>query len=154
MGDEWVSYRQDPGDPQTLIKHFGGIVRTGPVEPRPDMPKRTIRDFHYPEDLGVFFHPSCAPGIKLSETVQEEIAKLLAETLVADYRRTLERWAKVRQLACIELDPPRCQAHVASVEGRRVFTMTRTEWARLRAHEGKLVEIDLARAPAGRGVAV
>ncbi len=30
--------------------------------------------------------------------------------------------------------------------------MTRTEWERLRAHEGKLVEIDLERAPTG-GVA-
>ena len=51
-------------------------------------------------------------------------------------------------LICTEFDPPRCQAHVASVEGRRVFTMTRTEWERLRAHEGKLVETDVERAPA------
>jgi hypothetical protein len=99
--------------------------------------------------LGVFFHPWCAPGIKLSEKVQEEIAELLAQTLVADYQKTLDRWARVRQLDYIELDPPRCQAHVASLEGRRVFAMTGTEWERLRAHEGKLLEIDLERAPAG-----
>src|SRR3989442_644097 len=143
VGDRWVSYRQDPGDPQTLIKHFGGIVRTGPVEPRPDMPKPRIRDFRYPEDLGAFFHSSCAPVIKLSETMQEEISKLLAQILVADYEKTLARWAKVRQPASAQSDPPRCQAYVASVKGRRVFTMARAQGERLSAHEEKLVEIDL-----------
>jgi hypothetical protein len=38
---------------------------------------------------------------------------------------------------------------VASVDGRRVFTMTRTEWERLRAHEGRLVAIELERLPPG-----
>ena len=149
VGDDWVSYRQDPSDPQTLIKHFGGIVRSGPVEPRPDRPKRTIRNFRCPEDLGAFFHPWCAPGIKLPKKVQAEIAELLAQALVAGYEKTLERWTKVRQLACIGSDPPRCQAHVASVEGRRVFTMTLAEWNRLRTFEGMVVEIDLEPAPAG-----
>jgi hypothetical protein len=31
VGGEWVSYRQDAGDSQKVIQHFGGIVRTGPV---------------------------------------------------------------------------------------------------------------------------
>lgn len=145
VDDEWVSYRQDPVNPQALVQHFGGIVRTGPVEPRPDRPKRTPREFRCPEDVGVFFHPSCEPGIKLSEKVQEEIAELLAQALVADFEKTFERWARVRQFACTERDPPRCQAHVASVDGRRVFTMTCAEWERLRAHEGKLVEMEIER---------
>ena len=49
----------------------------------------------------------------------------------------------------MDLDPPRCQAGVASIDGRRVFTMTRAEWARLRGHEGKLVAIELERVPPG-----
>jgi hypothetical protein len=36
---------------------------------------------------------------------------------------------------------------VAIVDGRRAFTMTRPEWDRLRAHEGKLVVIELERVP-------
>src|SRR3989442_607155 len=144
--EEWVSYRQRPDDSEILVWHFGGIIRTGPVEPRPDRPQRTVRDFRCPEDLGVFFHPWCAPKVKLPEKLQEEITELLAKALVADYEKTLERWVKVRRLMCTEL---RCQAHVASAEGRRVFTMTRTEGERLRAHEGKLVDIDVERAPAG-----
>jgi hypothetical protein len=40
-------------------------------------------------------------------------------------------------------------AEVASVEGRRVFTMTRAEWQRFRSQEGRLIGIDLERTPAG-----
>ena len=58
VGDEWVSYRQDSADSETLTQHFGGIIRTGPVEPRSARPKRRVRDFRCPEDLGVFFHPA------------------------------------------------------------------------------------------------
>src|SRR5205807_2259765 len=108
-----------------------------------------VRDFCRPEDLGVFFHPSCAPAVKLPEKLQEEIAEFLAKALIADYEKTLKRWAKVGRLIGTEFDPPRCQARVASVKGRRVFTMTRAEWERLKAHEGKLVEIDVERLPAG-----
>jgi hypothetical protein len=39
-------------------------------------------------------------------------------------------------------------AQVASAQGRRVFTMARPEWERVRAHQGQLVEIDLERTPA------
>jgi hypothetical protein len=35
VGDEWVLYRQKPDDPQSLLKHFGGIVKAGLAEPRP-----------------------------------------------------------------------------------------------------------------------
>ena len=90
MGEEWVSYRKDPGDPPKLVRHFGGVVRTGPVEPRPVRPKRTIRDFRYPEDLGAFFHPWRAPVVKLPEKLQDEIGELLAKALIADYEKTLE----------------------------------------------------------------
>jgi hypothetical protein len=148
IGDEWVSYRQDSGGPRTLLRHFGGIIRRA-VEPRSDRPAPTIRDFRYPEDMGVFFHLWCAPRVKLPEKTQEEIAKLLAQIVVADYERSIARWARVRQSAPGESDPLRCHAHVASVEGRRVFTMARAEWERFRAHEGKLVEIDLERTPTG-----
>jgi hypothetical protein len=50
------------------------------------------------KDLDVFFYPWCASGVKLPEKVQEEIAELCASALVADYRKTLGRWAKVGRL--------------------------------------------------------
>jgi hypothetical protein len=59
------------------------------------------------------------------------------------------RWARIPDVAPIERAAQRCQAQVASVEGRRVFTMTRPEWERLRAEEAKLVEIEFQRTPAG-----
>ena len=95
MGGEWVSYREDPGNPQSVIKHFGGIIQAGPVEPRPERLNRATRDFRYPEDLEVFFHPWCAPRVKLPEKLEQEIAELLAKAIIADYEKTLERWAKV-----------------------------------------------------------
>ncbi len=147
VGDGWVLYKQNPDSPQGLIQHFGGTIKAGPVEPRPDRPKRTIRDFRYPEDLAVFFHSSCAPAIKLSQKMQEELADLLAQALISDYEKTVTRWAIVRQFTSDESDPPRYQAHVASTKGRRVFTMGRAEWERLRTHEGQLVEIELTRTP-------
>lgn len=143
-----------------LIKHFGGIVRTGPVEPRPDTAKRSVRDFRYPDDLGVFFHPRCAPKVNLPEKMQQEIAKILAEALVADYQKTLPRWEPVRRrfTSGLTAEPatakgstvspvPRFPARVGSFEGRRVFTIARAEWARLTAHAGELVEIDVERVP-------
>jgi hypothetical protein len=145
VGEEWVSYRQKPDDPQSLIRHFGGIVKAGPVEPKLKRPKRTARDFLYPEDLGVFFHSWCAPKVKLPEKLQEEIAEILAKGIFASYEKALGRWAKATQSLEASGIPPRCQATVASAEGRRIFTMTRPEWEQLRAHEGKLVEIDLQR---------
>lgn len=98
MGHEWVSYRVHPKDPRSVVEHFGGIVLSGPVEPRPERPKRSIRDFRGPENLGVFFHPWCAPRIKLPEKVQEEFARFLAGLRVADYEKRTERWATVAQL--------------------------------------------------------
>jgi hypothetical protein len=79
--------------------------------------------------------------------MQEELARLLAEALIACYEETVERWAKVRQLPSdgSESAPPRCHADVANVKGRRVFTMARAEWERPREREGELVEMDLTR---------
>jgi hypothetical protein len=37
----------------------------------------------FPEDLGVFFHPACAPKVEMSEEMQEEIAEILADALHA-----------------------------------------------------------------------
>jgi len=99
--------------------------------------------------LDVFFHSWCAPKVTLPEKLQEEIAEILAEGIFAAYEKAVERWAKVERTLRSEVTPPRCQAYVASTEGRRIFTMTRPEWERLRAHEGELVEIDLERAPSG-----
>lgn len=152
VADAWVSYRQDPVDPETLIRDFGGIVNAGAAEPPTDRPEPRIRDFRYPDDLGVFFHSWCAPRVKLSEKLEEEISKLLAEALVAHYRKTVERWAKVRQSPAGNGPPARCHAQVASVGGRRAFTLARPEWERFRSHEGQLIEIELERTPAG-GVA-
>src|SRR5438093_9154830 len=89
-------YRQSPEDQHSLVKHFGAVVKTGPVEPRSDMPKQTTRDFRYPEDLDVFFHSSCAPAIKLSESMEKELARLLADAIIAAYEKTLARWARLR----------------------------------------------------------
>src|SRR5882724_4086864 len=149
VADAWVLYAQKPEDPQSLVSHFGGIIKAGPVEPKQARPKRTVRDFRYPDDLGVFFHSWCAPRVELPEKLQHEIAELLAEGIFAAYEKAVERWAKVGRAIGTEVTPPRCQANVASAEGRRVFTMARTEWERLRVHEGKLVEIEVERVPSG-----
>jgi hypothetical protein len=149
VGDEWVSYRPGADDPSTLVRHFGGVVKTGPVEPRPDRPKLTVREFRYPDDLGVFFHPWCTPSVELPTKLREEIVGILAEALVADYQDRLKRWAKVRPVIDSDVEIPRWRVHVGSAEGRRAFTMTRLDWEQLRAHEGKLVEIDVERVPAG-----
>lgn len=145
VADSWVSYRQDLSDPQKFIEHFGGIVSAGPVEPKPDRPKRPIRDFRYPEDLGVFFHTSCAPRLELPKKLQEEIADILAKVLVADYEKTIARWAGIEKRALAEGEPPRFRAYVTSTRGRRVFTMTRADWQQFRSYSGKLIEIDLGR---------
>lgn len=150
VADAWVLYALKPEDPQSLVSHFGGIIRTGPVEPKLKRPpRRTVRDFRYPEDLGVFFHSWCAPRVELPEKLQKEIAEIIAKGIFTAYEEALGKWAKVGPVIATEVTPPRCQANVASAEGRRVFTMTRPEWERLRADEGKLVEIDLERVPAG-----
>jgi hypothetical protein len=149
MGDEWVSYRPGADDPSTLVRHFGGVVKTGPVEPRPDRPKRPVRDFRSPDDLGVLFHPWCAPRVELPAELRERIAQLLAEAFIADHRNRLKRWAKVQPVLGSDFEIPRLRAHVGTAEGRRAFTMTRLDWERLRAHEGKFVEIDVERVPVG-----
>jgi hypothetical protein len=130
----------------TLV--LGGAVKTRLIEPRRGRPNRTVREFRCPEDLDVFFHQSCAPRLTLPQELRDEITALLAKALIAQYEKTVERWAKVGRAACTEDALPRCQADVASAVGRRVFTMTRSEWERLRAHEGKVVEIDVERTPA------
>jgi hypothetical protein len=104
VGDEWVSYRRDPADPQALRWHFGGVVRAEPKkgrrkpieEPAIDppspvvaatSPRENVRDFRYPDDLDVFFHRTCAPRVKLPEKLENELVSLLADLLVADLRR-------------------------------------------------------------------
>jgi hypothetical protein len=120
------------------------LVKTGPVEPRADRPKRTVRDFRCPDDLGVFFHPWCAPRVELPTALREEIAKLLAEALIADYHKQLDRWARVQPIGS-EFEIPRWQVRVGCAAGRRAFTITRIDWEKLRDHDGKLVEIDVER---------
>jgi len=96
-----VSYRQDPVDPETLIQHFGEIVNAGPVEPQMDRPEPRVRDFRYPDDLEVFFH-------KLPEKLQEEVAKLLAEALVASIGRQSNAGIKFERL--LSARAQRCDA--------------------------------------------
>src|SRR6266851_7280093 len=109
LGDDgWVCYRPDPDDPKNLIKHFGGIVKTGPAEPPAAVRTRTRRSLRVPEDLGTFFHPAYAPQVSLPEVLRNGIAELLAHALVADYKRAVERWANVQVVAPMDLDPPRC----------------------------------------------
>jgi hypothetical protein len=55
----------------------------------------------------------------------------------------------VRPVIDSDVEIPRWRVHVGSAEERRAFTMTRIEWERLRAHEGKLVEVDVERVPVG-----
>jgi hypothetical protein len=31
VGNEWVYYRQGTDDPSTLVRHFGGVIKSGPV---------------------------------------------------------------------------------------------------------------------------
>jgi hypothetical protein len=148
--ESWVSYRQKPDDPTRLIHHFGGTVLAGPAEPRAETPKPpTSRDFRYPDDVGVFFHTWCAPRVKLPEKLQEEITELLAQCLIAGYKKTLARWSPVSQAIPWQGEALKVHAYIASTQGRRVFTMERYAWTRFRAHEGKLIEIDLARLPIG-----
>jgi hypothetical protein len=152
IGGEWVSYRQDPDNPENLLKHFGAIVLAGPTESPPDRPEPKSRDFRYPEDLGVFFHRWCAPQAKLSEKMQEKIGKLLAEAVMASYERTIARWVRVKPLELASGEPARFNVEVASIHARRVFTLGRAEWQRLRTHEGRLIELEIERTPA-EGVA-
>lgn len=98
------------------------------------------------------FHSSCAPRVEVPEKILDEIAKLFAELIFADCEQTVARWSRVAASAPGDTDPPRCLANVASCEGRRVFTVTRADWKRLRTHEGTVVEMDLERTPTG-GVA-
>jgi hypothetical protein len=148
VGLEWVSYRGDPDTPSRVLKHFGGVVHTGPVEPPRQRPERAIRDFAAPKDLGVFFHRWCAPRVEMAEELKQKLVKILAEALVADFKERSTRWATGWQPSDAQGDPPRYQTHVTA-RGRRVFTMSRLEWRRFRADEGKLVEVDLDRTAAG-----
>ena len=152
VSDAWVSYRRNPDDPKSLIHHFGGVIRTTGIEPPRLTPNRPPRDFRDPEDVGAIFHSSCAPRVEVPEKIQDEIAKLFAELIFADYEQTVVRWSRVRPAELGSRHQARCRAHVSSCEGRRVFTIARAEWKALKAHEGKVVEMDLERTQTG-GVA-
>ena len=52
----WTSFGTDPENPEKLLMKFGGHMRTP-------------RKFRLPEDLGVFFHSSCAPEVGEKEGV-------------------------------------------------------------------------------------
>jgi len=68
LGDGWVSYRRDPTNVTAVLKHFGGMVWIEAQESQSRDAKTARRDFRYPEDLGVFFHRTCAPpGVALEE---------------------------------------------------------------------------------------
>jgi len=77
VGDEWISYRQKADDPQPLVRHFAGVIKAGPIEPKLKTPERTARDFRYPDDLDVFFHSWCAPKVHLPEKLQRKSLKYL-----------------------------------------------------------------------------
>ena len=61
----WKYFSTDPENPEKLLMKFGGHIRT---------PRR----FRLPEDLGVFFHSSCAPevGEKEGSSVLETLSFL------------------------------------------------------------------------------
>ena len=90
MGGEWISYRQNPTDPQSLSEHFGGIVRTGPAESQ-ESAKASVRAFRYSGDLGVFFHATCAPRVRLSEQIAGNLGNLFVAALVADTKSNPEK---------------------------------------------------------------
>jgi hypothetical protein len=46
----WKSFTTDPVNPEKLLMKFGGHIRAP-------------RKFRLPDDLGVFFHSSCAPEV-------------------------------------------------------------------------------------------
>lgn len=61
VAGQWVSYRQDPDNPATLISHFGGIVTTGPAEPPPPtIPKPSVRDLEASPRLAKEIHRGSA----------------------------------------------------------------------------------------------
>lgn len=147
VGDEWTSFKEDPADPNKVVQSVA-VVGAGPVRPPQKERKRSVRNLAR-EDLGLVFHRSCAPRLQLPEGKREGIVKLLAEILVKNYERTIERWARIREPAAAATDIPRFRAQIATAEGRRVFTMGRAEWEQFKAYERRLVEIDIERAPAG-----
>jgi hypothetical protein len=110
---------------------------------------RSVRDFRYPEDLGVFFNFACAPRVKLPEELENEIGEILARAVGEDYHKTAVRWAKVRTIAGGDHDPSRFRASVVSIGDRRVFTFARVDLNEFWSHEGRLVEIGLERTAAG-----
>src|SRR5947209_16801222 len=74
VGDQWVSYRQDPNDPEAMLQDFSqlvlwdsrqgqrGAALTGTFKGFSRATQDgSVRAFRDPEDLGVFFHPTCAP---------------------------------------------------------------------------------------------
>jgi len=123
-----------------------------------------FEEFTFPLETarGQKFTLSGTMRTKLDDRTKGEIVDLLARALVAHYKKTLARWEPVRRqlafgvtgdsAAAKSWNSPQAakvRAQAGSVGGRRVFTMARAEWKRLRAHEGTLVEIDLERAPTG-----
>ena len=106
VGDEWVSYRQDPDNGEALLQDFSQVIQwetrrglraaalagtfKGFSKATRDDSSRAFRD---PEDLGFFFHPACAPKLKLTEKMEQELAGILAGALIADLKQNPEKYA-------------------------------------------------------------
>ena len=74
----WMSFSTDPENPEKLVMKFGGHIRTP-------------RKFRLPEDLGVFFHSSCAPEVGEKEGVEEVLLRNHEdgyETVIVRSKRT------------------------------------------------------------------
>ena len=80
---QWETRRGQRG--AALAGTFRGFSRAT----RDDSP-RAFRD---PEDLGLFFHPTCAPKLKLTEKMEQDLASILADMLIADLKQNPEKYA-------------------------------------------------------------
>jgi hypothetical protein len=69
----WKSFSTDPENPEKLLMKFGGRVRAP-------------RKFRVPEDLGVFFHSSCAPEV----VDKEGVSVPEASSFLAGFKFALE----------------------------------------------------------------
>jgi hypothetical protein len=136
------------GEPRRIVTMYATSRRALPVprftppdaaQPRSAARHRTAL-FCF-RDLGVFFHPWCAPHIPLPEKIQHEVAEILAQAFIAHYEPAIVRWTRVAESIDPKKGPARFHALLTSAYGRRVFTMGRADWDRFRTHDGQLIEI-------------
>jgi hypothetical protein len=138
LGDEWVSYRQDPDSPETLPQDFSQVVQwetrrgqrgaalagtfKGFSRATREHSPRVFRD---PDDLGLFFHPRCGPKLKLTEKMEHDLATMLADILIADMKQNPEKYANRASGADSQGDPT---SQVAA--GQSAKPMIKLEWHR------------------------